>query len=96
MDLEPTGEWAVRFCEKCRKNVHYCESKWDAEEHAVKGDCIAVSSRLALDVVREAVGSLSADDEEVFLGEGEVVSSPYELWARNLFRDRKRWWQLWR
>jgi hypothetical protein len=41
-DLKPTEERAVRFCEGCRHNVHYCDTIMEAREHAWQGHCIAV------------------------------------------------------
>src|SRR5262249_13326071 len=48
VDLRRTDDVAVRYCEECRKTVHYCASQEEAEQHAVRGDCIAISSRVAL------------------------------------------------
>lgn len=41
-DLQPTGDRAVRFCDACRQNVHYCDTIMEARRHAWKGHCIAV------------------------------------------------------
>ena len=40
--LRATGEPAVRFCETCRKNVHYCETIQEARLHAENDECVAV------------------------------------------------------
>jgi uncharacterized protein (TIGR02996 family) len=41
-DLQPTGDTALRFCEACRQNVHYCDTIIEARKHAQDGHCIAV------------------------------------------------------
>jgi uncharacterized protein (TIGR02996 family) len=41
-DLQTTGEIAVRHCEGCKENVHYCDTITEARNHARKGHCIAV------------------------------------------------------
>jgi uncharacterized protein (TIGR02996 family) len=41
-DLEPTDDQAVRFCDGCKHNVHYCDTIMEAREHAHKRHCIAV------------------------------------------------------
>lgn len=41
-DMRPTDDNAVRHCEACSKNVHYCDTIVDARTHARRGECIAV------------------------------------------------------
>ncbi len=41
-DLQPTDDRAVRFCDGCRQNVHYCDTIMEARDHAQHGHCIAV------------------------------------------------------
>jgi uncharacterized protein (TIGR02996 family) len=41
-DLSATDDQAVRFCDACNHNVHYCDTITEAREHAVKGNCISV------------------------------------------------------
>jgi hypothetical protein len=41
-DLRPTGNDAVRHCESCGKNVHFCDNLADAREHSQEGHCVAV------------------------------------------------------
>jgi uncharacterized protein (TIGR02996 family) len=41
-DLRPTGDTALRFCDACRQNVHYCDTITEARKHAEEGHCIAV------------------------------------------------------
>lgn len=90
-DLRPTADAAIRHCQECRKNVYACDSKEAAQRHALRGECIAISSRLALDVENQ-YGPRPTDEELIGL-----PMSPYEVWANELFeRHRKRWWQFWR
>src|SRR5262249_22456203 len=48
-DLEVTGERAVRFCDACKQEVHYCDTILEARQHAWAGHCIATD----LGVVRQ-------------------------------------------
>ena len=41
-DLRATDDVAVRSCDGCQQNVHYCETITEAREHAWAGHCIAV------------------------------------------------------
>lgn len=41
-ELAPTEGQAIRFCEQCKNNVHYCETITEARNHAWEGHCIAV------------------------------------------------------
>jgi uncharacterized protein (TIGR02996 family) len=41
-DLRATDETAIRFCEGCEQNVHYCDTIMDARAHARQGHCVAV------------------------------------------------------
>jgi uncharacterized protein (TIGR02996 family) len=102
-DLQPTARPDVRYCDDCRRNVHYCTSQDEAEQLAVRGNCSAISARLALQVEpeqdlpflsRDAEANCSEDD--LALGE-PVEPRPYEVWARQMFRrHHKPWWQFWR
>ncbi|MBA4062171.1 MAG: hypothetical protein C0501_00370 [Isosphaera sp.] len=44
--LTPTADEDRRFCESCRRHVHYCATLDQAREHARRGDCVAVSLAL--------------------------------------------------
>jgi uncharacterized protein (TIGR02996 family) len=44
--LTPTAAPKVRFCESCRRSVHYCDTIDDARQHATAGECVAVSPAL--------------------------------------------------
>jgi uncharacterized protein (TIGR02996 family) len=41
-ELTVTEDNAIRYCEGCKQNVHYCDTLTVAREHAEKGHCIAV------------------------------------------------------
>lgn len=41
-DLRTTEDQAVRACDGCKQNVHYCDTITEAREHAGAGHCIAV------------------------------------------------------
>jgi uncharacterized protein (TIGR02996 family) len=61
-DLLVTADQAVRFCDACRQNVHYCDTIQEAREHAWAGHCIAID----LGVIRRE-GDL--EPPEVVMGE---------------------------
>ncbi|HUR55359.1 MAG TPA: hypothetical protein VMZ71_14595, partial [Gemmataceae bacterium] len=42
-NLTATANTDVRFCESCRKTVHYCQDVRDARTHARRGACVAVA-----------------------------------------------------
>jgi uncharacterized protein (TIGR02996 family) len=106
-DLEPLPKGNDRFCKNCRKTVHFCASKEEAEAHAVQGHCVAIGSRLDL-AVRQKYAPPSqpapaAPEEDEFMRLGDVLppgvpdplESPYYRWAEEfLSRPRKRWGQL--
>jgi uncharacterized protein (TIGR02996 family) len=102
-DLQPTGSTGVRYCGDCQRDVHFCASRDEAEQHAVRGNCIAISSRVALQVEPEQDLPFLHRDEEPDCSEGDLVMGellepqPYEIWARQMFRrHHKAWWQFWR
>jgi uncharacterized protein (TIGR02996 family) len=41
-ELTPTSDGAVRFCDSCQNNVHYCDTIMAARDHAWQGHCVAV------------------------------------------------------
>ena len=41
-EMTPTGNDAVRRCEKCQENVYYCDTIVVARDHARRGHCVAV------------------------------------------------------
>jgi uncharacterized protein (TIGR02996 family) len=44
--LLPTADAKTRFCGECKKHVHYCETLDEARDHAVRGNCVAVTLAL--------------------------------------------------
>jgi uncharacterized protein (TIGR02996 family) len=40
--MTPTGDAAVRLCEGCQQNVHYCGTITEARKQAERGHCVAV------------------------------------------------------
>lgn len=56
--LTATEDEKVRFCESCKREVHYCDTIEEARDHAWKGECVAVSLALVrrpLDLSRRTV-----------------------------------------
>jgi uncharacterized protein (TIGR02996 family) len=41
-DMAPTEDATVRHCERCKENVHYCDTIVAARAHARQGHCVAV------------------------------------------------------
>jgi uncharacterized protein (TIGR02996 family) len=41
-EMTPTEDDAVRRCEKCKENIHYCDSLLVARRHAGQGHCVAL------------------------------------------------------
>jgi uncharacterized protein (TIGR02996 family) len=62
-DLSATSDKAVRFCDSCLQNVHYCDTIIEAREHARAGHCIAVD----LGVIRRE-GDLGPQRRRLMLG----------------------------
>jgi uncharacterized protein (TIGR02996 family) len=59
--LRPTDDPAVRVCDGCRQNVHYCDTITEARRHAWEQHCIAVDLGVIrrdgdLEPVRMSVG----------------------------------------
>lgn len=44
--LKPTDDPKVRFCNTCKKNVHYCDTLEEAQNHAGNGNCVALTVAL--------------------------------------------------
>ena len=44
--LQEADEGRVRFCDACQKRVYHCATVEEAREHALRGECVAVDSRL--------------------------------------------------
>jgi uncharacterized protein (TIGR02996 family) len=45
--LKPTDDPKTRFCDTCKKNVHYCDTLQEAQAHAANGHCVALTVVLA-------------------------------------------------
>jgi uncharacterized protein (TIGR02996 family) len=41
-EMTATDDEAVRHCERCKENVHYCDTITAAREHARQGHCVAI------------------------------------------------------
>jgi uncharacterized protein (TIGR02996 family) len=104
-DLNETPDPQIRHCGGCRKKVHFCSSKDEAEQHALKGHCIAVSSQVALGVREKYPLSEVEMLTTVGIVTGEVMpdeafadpDSPYYRWAEEFFARRgkgKSWWRV--
>jgi uncharacterized protein (TIGR02996 family) len=61
--LRATDSAAVRYCENCHRNVHYCGTMDEAREHAELGNCVAVDVG-----VNRTPGDLSSEFD-IVLGE---------------------------
>src|SRR5262245_7735266 len=44
--LTPTGTDTMRFCENCKRSVHYCDTLQEARDHAAAGHCVAITLAL--------------------------------------------------
>jgi len=71
--MATTGDAAVRWCGDCRRDVHRCDSFAEAEDHARRGDCIAVPGRL--------VGEASDRFCRLTVGRPDPVA----YWGRHIF-----------
>ena len=67
--MRPTPDRAVRFCDRCREPVHYCESITVARSFARRGRCVSVDlavprtpGDISLMSFLRAAGRLSPDD----------------------------------
>jgi uncharacterized protein (TIGR02996 family) len=41
-EMTPTSDPAVRLCDACQQNVHYCDTITEARKQAERGHCVAV------------------------------------------------------
>jgi uncharacterized protein (TIGR02996 family) len=65
-DLRMTEDPTIRFCDRCEKNVHYCETIRQARDHAWEGHCIAVDLGIPrregdLEHLQMSMGLMSAE-----------------------------------
>jgi uncharacterized protein (TIGR02996 family) len=93
-DLRATDGRAVRFCDACRHNVHYCGTITEARRHAWEGHCVAVDlgvNRVAGDLAppRLLVGRITPDhfEREDQRMEPDPVSAKRERRKRGAGRD---------
>jgi uncharacterized protein (TIGR02996 family) len=101
-DLTGPSGASVRYCGDCRRHVFLCESAAEAEHHARKGDCIAINSRVALDVIADPQNeppdmfmtlgevALEGEEEPEPLDTEELADmgiTPESIWAERLFPD---------
>ena len=42
LSLIPTDNDFIRFCDRCSKNVYYCRTNEEVDEHAKHGHCVAI------------------------------------------------------
>ncbi len=90
-DLRPTDDNAVRSCDSCGENVHYCDTITQAREHAWAGHCIAVD----LGVIRR---KNDLEPQHLYLGmpslemlrEQEERMQPDEVSAERERRKREK------
>lgn len=98
--LAPGVDPNVRFCQDCSKSVYFCRTVAEAESHGKAGNCIAISSRAALQVQATAdhaerlmwpigmtLGLASSDKSNPL--EQPPDDQLYRTWADILFVDGK-------
>ncbi|WP_162271810.1 TIGR02996 domain-containing protein [Gemmata sp. SH-PL17] len=85
--LKPVDTPAVRYCSSCRKNVYFCHTLPEAQEHARLEHCVAIQ----LDVPRYP-GDLApgAQEEPVLIRMGIMIRTPEPEPA-----PRRPWWKFW-
>lgn len=69
--LYPTEDLKVRFCDKCRRNVHLCESPEQFVELSRRDECVALLPQIFTEAERNYVMTPEVMDEAVsisFLG----------------------------
>jgi uncharacterized protein (TIGR02996 family) len=105
--LRPTDDPAVRHCDACRQEVHFCATAAEAEERAVRGECVAIGARLAAQAVADHPEGLEPDhdvtmgvmarpeqgEEDLDQDERDALSR----WGLALFarRPRRPWRRFW-
>jgi uncharacterized protein (TIGR02996 family) len=91
--MRPTLDRAVRHCDACRQDVHYCQTIDEARRHAADGHCVAVDLR-----VDRRPGDLMPEGAFMTLGvlddrpqAEERESTPPPLAPPR--RERRRWFR---
>ena len=83
--LKVTGEPAVRHCDACDENVHYCHTLKEAQAHARQGHCVAVQ----LGVLRYPDDLKPLKQEETMELLGLLLPAPEPP------PPRRPWWKFW-
>ena len=87
-NLKLTPDFGVRHCDACEKKVYFCHTLPDAQNHARRGDCVAVQ----LDVLRypgdlkPPVPREELDDLDLMVGMLAAPEPPPR---------RRPWWKFW-
>ena len=101
--LIATDKPLVRFCDQCRKHVHYCSSLSEAQRLAWEGECVAIDSAMMDAKLRtrqaEGVSEVLEDMSQATLG---VISFDDDLPRRRQSLDDRvatptdsepSWWE---
>jgi uncharacterized protein (TIGR02996 family) len=94
--LKATELPMVRLCDRCHKEVHYCDTIEKAKEHACAGHCVAVDLRVDRhpgDLAEgefELEGLLMGDMGDFDEGELDLDGALVALPPR-----KKPWWKFW-
>jgi uncharacterized protein (TIGR02996 family) len=72
--LRTTEDAEVRYCDGCERNVYYCGSVREAQKHAYRGECVAIS----LTVLRKPGDVIFDDPEEELMGDLDDFDNPAE------------------
>ncbi len=98
-DLTDTKQPEVRHCGDCRRTVTLCHDVEEAKRLGRIGSCIALSSRVALEVVPALEDDDGLIDDEMLLGEIEYVDdggiTPFVAPPPPTPEPKKPWWQFW-
>jgi uncharacterized protein (TIGR02996 family) len=84
--LRQTEDATVRFCDSCRKTVHYCDSIGEAKAQALLGRCVAVDCS-----VQRSPGDLDVPSEVDVVGELTLGYS----YDPEPDREEKPFWRRW-
>ncbi|MEM9510730.1 MAG: pentapeptide repeat-containing protein, partial [Cyanobacteria bacterium P01_E01_bin.35] len=78
-NLQATANESVRFCDACQEHVFYCTDKYEADQHARQGNCIAIASQLSSDIYNRFT--------PMMLGRPDTNGK----WAKDIFNHTKHW-----
>jgi len=101
--LSPTDEPDIRICHTCKSPVFFCHSLEEANQFASSGQCVAISSRIPLEMLpREepetvTVGVMAPVDEDFFyeLEDGADLPPQPPTPAPAPPPCRRPWWKFW-